>query len=54
VLASLRDQPPGDWTILDPVALSLDPGRLERALAELQREGLIELDESGEARLPVT
>jgi A/G-specific adenine glycosylase len=54
VLARLRDQPPGSWSSIDPAALSLEPGRLEHALAELEREGLIERDAAGDARLPMT
>jgi A/G-specific adenine glycosylase len=53
VLASLREAPPGSWQRIDPSVLSVAPERIGRALEELVREGLIELDHDGMARLPV-
>jgi len=53
VLASLRDAPPKAWSLIEPVALSVAPDRLERAVTQLQQEGLIEIDERGRARLPI-
>ncbi len=53
ILASLRDAPPGIWSTIDPAAMSIAPERLERALTQLHREGLVELDTQGHARLPV-
>jgi A/G-specific adenine glycosylase len=53
VLASLRDQPVGRWLTIDPEALSIEPARVDRALGELAREGFIELDARGRARLPL-
>ncbi|MCY7418815.1 MAG: hypothetical protein LH650_10020, partial [Chloroflexi bacterium] len=54
VLASLRELPPGTWQQMDPETLSIDPMRVERAIYELHKEGLLELDERGRARLPLT
>ena len=53
VLASLRDQPPGAWLRMDPEALSLEATRVDQAMVELAREGFIELDADGRARLPL-
>lgn len=54
VLATLRDLPPGTWHLMGNETLSIDPVRIERALDELHHEGLLELDEHGRARLPLT
>jgi len=54
VLASLREAPPKAWQAIDPVALSIAPQRVERALLQLQNEGLIEVDTAGNVRLPIT
>ena len=53
VLANLRDAPPASWRSIDPEGLSVEPERLQRALAELHREGLIEIDDVGRVRLPI-
>ncbi len=53
ILASLREVTPGSWRRIDPTAMSVAPERVDRAIAELQREGLIELDDAGLARLPI-
>ncbi len=53
IVASLRDAEPGAW-VRPPRRLGAHDGpAVDRAVAALERDGLLERDGSGRARLPI-
>ena len=44
ILIHLRAAMPGSWQRIDPTVLSIAPERIDRAMAELEQEGLVERD----------
>jgi len=53
LVAHLRDQPDGSWTKIDGAMGLHDGAAVTAALQALARDGLVELDERGRARLPL-
>ena len=53
LVAHLREQPDGAWTTFDGAMGVHDDVAVAAALRALARDGLVELDEGGRARLPL-
>ena len=53
LVAHLREQPDGAWTTIDGAMGVHDDAAVARALQALARDGLVEVDEGGRARLPL-
>jgi hypothetical protein len=53
LVAHLRGQPDGAWTTIDGGLGLHDETAVAGALLALARDGLVELDEGGRARLPL-
>lgn len=53
LVAHLREQPDGAWTTIDGAMGVHDEVAVAAALRTLARDGLVELDEGGRARLPL-
>ena len=51
LLRELRDAPPGAWSDVEGPRGTHDPAAVRETIATLAREGFVELDESGRARL---
>jgi A/G-specific adenine glycosylase len=52
IVARLRDLPDGEWTTIEGSLGTHDQAAVQGAIADLEREGLLERDREGRVRLP--